>query len=63
VVAGGPSLVAGLLTSSGLFGIIGQVFSFSVSPVMGDVAMLIAAVILLRLLPQGITGRFFKGKL
>ena len=63
VVAGGPSLVAGLLASSGLFGIVGQVFSFSVSPVMGDVAMLIAAVILLRLLPQGITGRFFKGKL
>ena len=63
VVAGGPSLVAGLLASSGLFGIVGQTFSFSVSPVMGDVAMLIAAVILLRLLPQGITGRFFKGKL
>ena len=63
VVAGGPSLGAGLLASSGLFGIVGQVFSFSVSPVMGDVAMLIAAVILLRLLPQGITGRFFKGKL
>ena len=27
---------------------------------MGDVALLIAAVILLRLLPQGITGRFFR---
>lgn len=63
VIAGGPSLVAGLLTSSGLFGLVGQVFSFAVSPVMGDVAMLIAAVILLRLLPQGVTGRFFKGKL
>lgn len=63
VIAGGPSLVAGLLASSGLFGLVGQVFSFAVSPVMGDVAMLIAAVILLRLLPQGVTGRFFKGKL
>lgn len=63
VIAGGPSLVAGLLASSGIFGLVGQIFSFAVSPVMGDVAMLIAAVILLRLLPQGVTGRFFKGKL
>nr|WP_325248164.1 branched-chain amino acid ABC transporter permease [Amylibacter sp.] len=63
VIAGGPSLIAGLLSSAGIFGVIGQVFSFSVSAVMGDVAMLIAAVILLRLLPQGVTARFFKGKL
>ncbi len=63
VVAGGPSLIAGLLSSSGLFGLVGQIFSFAASPVMGDVAMLIVAVILLRLLPQGVTGRFFKGKL
>lgn len=63
VIAGGPSLIAGLLSSAGIFGVIGQVFSFSVSAVMGDVAMLIAAVILLRLLPQGVTARFFKGRL
>ena len=63
VIAGGPALISGLLSSSALFGFIGQVFSFAASPVIGDVAMLIAAVILLRLLPQGVTGRFFKGKL
>ena len=63
VIAGGPALISGLLSSSALFGFIGQAFSFAASPVIGDVAMLIAAVILLRLLPQGVTGRFFKGKL
>jgi branched-chain amino acid transport system permease protein len=28
--------------------------------VLGEVALLVAAVVLLRLLPQGITGRFFR---
>lgn len=63
VIAGGPSLVAGLFSSAGLFGVVSQVFTFAISPVIGEVALLVAAVILLRLLPQGITGRFFKGRL
>lgn len=63
VIAGGPSLIAGLFSSAGLFGVVSQVFTFSISPVIGEVALLVAAVILLRLLPQGITGKFFKGKL
>lgn len=63
VIAGGPSLVAGLLSSAGFFGIVSQIFTFAISPVIGEVALLVAAVILLRLLPQGITGRFLKGRL
>ena len=63
VIAGGPSLIAGLVSSSTVFGVINQTFSFAVSPVMGEVALLVTAVILLRLLPQGVTGKFFKGKL
>ncbi|TLP57665.1 branched-chain amino acid ABC transporter permease [Parasedimentitalea maritima] len=63
VIAGGPSLVAGLLSSAGLFGLVNQIFTFAISPVIGDVALLVAAVVLLRLLPQGVTGKFFKGKL
>ncbi|SOE18979.1 amino acid/amide ABC transporter membrane protein 1 (HAAT family) [Hoeflea halophila] len=62
VIAGGPSLIAGLMASSGLFGFISQIFTFAVSPVMGEVALLVAAVVLLRLLPQGVTGKFFKGR-
>lgn len=63
VIAGGPSLIAGLISSAGSFGLVSQIFTFAISPVMGEVALLVCAVILLRLMPQGITGRFFKGKL
>ena len=63
VIAGGPSLVAGLMSSAGIFGLVNQVFTFAISPVLGEVALLVAAVVLLRILPQGVTGRFFKGKL
>ena len=63
VISGGASIIVGLLSSSALLGIVNQAFSFLISPVIGEVALLIAAVVLLRLLPEGITGRFFKGKL
>ena len=38
-----------------------QLFSFEAGPVIGELAMLVLAIILLRLMPQGITGRFFRG--
>lgn len=63
VIAGGPSLIAGLFSSATVFGLVSQSFTFAVSPVIGEVALLVAAVVLLRILPQGITSRFFKGKL
>lgn len=63
VIAGGPALIAGLISSATSFGVISQIFTFAVSPVVGEVALLVAAVVLLRLMPQGITSRFFKGKL
>ncbi|MEM5471826.1 branched-chain amino acid ABC transporter permease [Hoeflea sp. AS60] len=63
VIAGGPSLITGLMVSSGLFGFVSQIFTFAVSPVIGEVALLVAAVVLLRLLPQGVTGKFFRGRM
>ncbi|SLN60875.1 ABC transporter permease subunit [Oceanibacterium hippocampi] len=63
VIVGGPSIIAGLMSSAGLLGVVAQIFTFAATPVVGEVALLIAAVILLRLLPQGITGRFLKGRL
>jgi len=63
VIAGGPSIITGLVSSGSIFGLVNQAFTFSISPVIGDVALLVAAVVLLRLLPQGVTGRFFRGKL
>lgn len=63
VIAGGPSLITGLFSSAAIFGSVNQVFTFTVSPVIGEVALLVTAVILLRILPQGVTGRFFRDKL
>lgn len=63
VIVGGPALIMGLLSSSGLLGLINQGVSFATNPVLGDVALLVAAVILLRLLPRGITGKFFREKM
>ena len=63
VIAGGPSLVAGLFSSASLFGVVNQTFTFVISPVIGEVALLVAAVVLLRLLPQGVTGTYFRGRL
>ena len=36
------------------------VFTFLTTPVFGEVALLAVAIILLRLLPRGITGRFLR---
>lgn len=63
VIGGGPAILAGLVSASSLFGAINQVATFVTTPVFGEVALLFAAIVMLRLLPQGITGRFFKGSL
>ncbi len=60
VVSGGAAMVTGTAASSVLFGSIGQVTTFITGPVWGDAAMLLVAIILLRVLPQGITGRFWR---
>lgn len=61
VVGGGPAILAGLLSASTLFGAVNQLATFVTTPVLGEVALLLAAIVMLRLLPQGITGRFFRG--
>jgi urea transport system permease protein len=63
VISGGAAILVGTLSSAALLGSVNTLFSFALSPVLGEVALLAAAVVLLRLLPQGITGRFFKGSL
>ncbi|MDB5816617.1 MAG: branched-chain amino acid transporter, permease protein [Rhizobacter sp.] len=63
VIGGGPAILTGLVGASTLFGAINQLATFITTPIVGEVALLVAAIIMLRLLPQGITGRFFKGSL
>ncbi len=59
VVTGGSTIVAGMLSASGVLGTISQAVTFATGPVFGDAALLFMALILLRILPQGITGRIF----
>jgi branched-chain amino acid transport system permease protein len=61
VITGGASVIAGTALSSALLGSINTVTTFLTTPVIGDVALLLAATIFLRLLPTGITGRIFRG--
>ena len=60
VLGGGASIVTGSALASTVFGFIDQVATFLTTPVFGEVALLLFALILIRLLPQGITGRFFR---
>ena len=60
IVTGGAAVIAGTLSSSVIFGVVSQVVSFASTPVIGEIAMLALAIVLLRLMPQGITGRFFR---
>jgi branched-subunit amino acid ABC-type transport system permease component len=60
VIGGGAAILSGTISASALFGAINQIATFVTTPVFGEVALLAAAIVLIRLLPQGITGRFFR---
>jgi urea transport system permease protein len=60
VLGGGAAIITGSAIASALFGAIDQVVTFLTTPVFGQVALLCFAVVMIRVLPQGITGRFFR---
>jgi branched-chain amino acid transport system permease protein len=60
VITGGAAVLSGTVTSAAMFGAVNQIVSFASTPVIGEIAMLALAIVLLRLMPQGITGRFFR---
>jgi urea transport system permease protein len=60
VITGGAAILAGTLSASGLLGTVSTLGTFLSTPVLGEVAMLVVAVVLLRLLPRGITGRVLR---
>jgi branched-subunit amino acid ABC-type transport system permease component len=59
VIVGGASVITGTLSAAVSLGTTSQAVTFGWGPVYGDAALLLAALVLLRLLPQGITGRIF----
>lgn len=60
VISGGAAVIAGNLSASILFGSVGQMFTYIYTPVIGEVSLLLTAIVLIRFLPQGITGSFFR---
>lgn len=60
VISGGAAILTGTASAGILFGTLYSLASFEFTPVSGEVSLLIAAVILLRVLPQGITGRYLR---
>ena len=60
VISGGSAILAGTTSASVLLGGVNGIMSYVTGPTFGEVALLFAAIILLRLMPTGITGRFFR---
>lgn len=63
VIGGGAVALSGTVTAAILFGAVNQTVTFLSRPVVGEVALLVVAIVLLRLLPNGITGKYFRKSL
>ena len=60
VISGGATALTGTTLAAALFGLTSQAAAFLSRPVVGEVALLVVAILLLRVLPTGITGRYFR---
>jgi branched-chain amino acid transport system permease protein len=58
VVVGGPAALTGTAASSGLLGTVQRVVSDQSSAVLGTLSLLVVAIVLLRLMPTGLSGRW-----
>lgn len=56
VVVGGPSVLVGTPLAGGFLGLIEAFFTFQWTQFIGTVAMLVAAIVMIRLLPDGFSG-------
>ena len=61
VISGGTAILAGTAAAASLFGSVNQILTYYTTPVIGEAGLLAAAIILLRVLPHGITGKLFSG--
>lgn len=61
VISGGPLPLLGSTSASALFSVIDGIIDFRSGPVLAQIVVLLVAIVLLRLLPQGITGRLRRG--
>ena len=63
VISGGAAILAGTASASALLGGVNGFATFLSGPTIGEVALLLTAIVLLRLMPRGITGTIFKKSL
>jgi branched-chain amino acid transport system permease protein len=61
VIVGGPVILLGTTASGAVLGLVESIVSYASTPIYGQVAMLAFAIVLLRLLPQGISGFWRRG--
>jgi branched-subunit amino acid ABC-type transport system permease component len=61
VISGGTAILAGTAAAASLFGAVNQLLTYYTTPVIGEAGLLAAAILLLRVLPHGITGTWFRG--
>ena len=57
VVVGGPGVLTGTASASGILGGVGEVVANLTTPFLGTAALLLIAIVLLRVMPTGISGR------
>lgn len=63
VISGGPLALTGTFLSSTLLGVVNETATFWTTPIIGEAALLTVAIVMLRMLPAGITGRFFRSSI
>ncbi|MCY3662520.1 MAG: branched-chain amino acid ABC transporter permease [bacterium] len=63
VIVGGPAFLAGTVGASTALGAVENLVSRSYTPVIGQAMLLVAAIVILRFLPQGLTGGRRRGGL
>lgn len=62
VISGGGSAVSGLLSASAILGPTEAITSYVVTPVIGQAALLLFAIVMLRVLPKGVSSLWSGGR-
>jgi branched-chain amino acid transport system permease protein len=60
VIIAGPGVLTGTTAASGLLGTVEYTASYVSTPFIGQAALLIFAIVLIRFLPTGLSGRWGK---
>jgi branched-chain amino acid transport system permease protein len=61
VIVGGPMVLLGTTSAATVLGLMESAVSYGSTPIYGQVAMLTVAMVLLRLLPSGLSGLWRRG--